>query len=73
MLAELERGLAAVPLEREREPRVLQGRGEPLLRRGVRPLGAPGQEIARLREQPRVPERAARDHDAGAPGVPPHG
>src|SRR5256886_6984878 len=72
MLAELERRTAGVPRQPQRQPRVLQRHGEPLRRVRVAPPGPPRQEIAPLGEDPRVPERAARDHDAGAARVPPH-
>src|SRR3989441_11215044 len=43
------------------------------VRRRVGPLGAPGQEILALREEPRVAEGAARHHHTGAARVALHG
>src|SRR5207247_9151424 len=65
---ELQRGLAGVALDPQREARVLQGRREPLLGLRIGALGPPGEKILGLREQPRIPERSARDHDPGAGG-----
>src|SRR5438093_11896229 len=73
VLAELERRLARVALQPQGESCVLERGCEALLRSRGRPLGMPLQQISPLGEEPRVPERTTRDHDAGAAGVPAHG
>src|SRR6266568_5095875 len=73
VLAKLERRLARVALQPERETRMLERRGEPLVRARVRPRGTAGNEIPGLCEDPGIAERAAGDHDPGAVGVRAHG
>src|SRR5258706_591342 len=73
VLAKLERRLASVALQPEREARVLERGGEPLLGARVRPRGPAGHQVAGLREDPGIAERAASDHDPGAVRVRPHG
>src|SRR2546425_1052403 len=60
VLAELDRRLARVSLEPQRQSRVLQRRREPLGGLGVRALGPAREQIAALREDPPIPEGAAR-------------
>src|SRR5438093_13482133 len=73
MLTELEGRFAAVALETQGQTRVLERNAKALGGRRVRSLGATGQQIPRLRKEPRIPERAARDHDPRAAGVIEHG
>src|SRR4051812_12499078 len=64
VLAEFERGLARVALNAQRETRVLERRREPLFRSWIGAFRASLEQIARLVEEPRIPEGAAGDHDA---------
>ena len=64
--------LAGVALEPERQPGVLERHAEPLGRGGGRGRGPALEQRAPVAEEPRVPERAAADHDAGAAGVVAH-
>ena len=70
VLAELDHRPAGVALEAERQPRVLERHPEPLggVRRGAARL-RPSSSACAVAEEPRIAERAAADHDAGAAGV----
>src|SRR5882672_2427585 len=58
MLAEFERRLARVPLGPHRQTRVLERGGEALCGGGIGTLSPPLEQIAALREDPRIAERA---------------
>src|SRR6266576_4442279 len=70
VLAELERRLARVALQAQSQPRVLERGREPLFGCRIGALGAAVEQVAGLGEEPRIPEGAARDHDACAARVP---
>ena len=51
---------------------MIERRREPFFRCRIGPLRAPVEQVTRLRKQPRIPECATCDHDAGAVRVLPH-
>src|SRR5439155_18970684 len=59
VLAELERRLARVALQAEREAGMLEGGGDPLLGTRVRSRRPAGDQVAGPREDPGIAERAS--------------
>ena len=72
VLAKLDRGAAAIGLVVGGHARVIERDREALLDRRRRAHRPALEEVARLVEDPRLTERSARDHHAGAPGLAVH-